>query len=436
MQACRRSGFTLVELLVVIGIIAVLISILLPALQRARDSANTIKCAANLRAIGQGLTSYAAENNQFLPISFYFRDQSLNPTTGALAWNAAGYGYIHWSALIYGTVNGNTLLCPALPNGGLGATDPANGVFDVGTQADATNLAIAEAASPPNNYDPSGRVSTISSVDGTGAIVTYFPDDYSRTAYTLNENLCPRWHQLNSQGYSQRSFHNVSLGVVTNAASTILATEWIGETGIVSGEDYGGTGTRSPRAHKPVTPWRAAGLFNGTGISEPGYSYSYGSKDKAVTTSATSGASNNFCDPTSLPSSVLLRKSTAADFYIAQTKYGAEPGVIVPDSAIGVGPYGGWPAGTLQTLEPIIDYGTGNYDRTGATRATWLDCVGRNHAIGDHYVDNKTNFLYVDGHVETKSILQTVPPNPSVGTPWEWGQPYSLAPNALDPNFP
>jgi prepilin-type N-terminal cleavage/methylation domain-containing protein/prepilin-type processing-associated H-X9-DG protein len=72
-QGCRRgralrpAAFTLVELLVVIGIIALLISILLPALNRARRAAMAVECAANMRQVGQAIALFASQNDGRFP---------------------------------------------------------------------------------------------------------------------------------------------------------------------------------------------------------------------------------------------------------------------------------------------------------------------------------------------------------------------------------
>lgn len=68
MSTSRKNGFTLIELLVVISIIALLIGILLPALSRARSSANQMKCGTHVRGIHQGLVAWSDDYRERFPI--------------------------------------------------------------------------------------------------------------------------------------------------------------------------------------------------------------------------------------------------------------------------------------------------------------------------------------------------------------------------------
>jgi len=79
----RRKAFTLVELLVVIGILAVLIAILLPALSGAKRVAQRVACAAQMRQVGQALHIYANDHKGFLPLP-------------ALTYQARPEDWVHW----------------------------------------------------------------------------------------------------------------------------------------------------------------------------------------------------------------------------------------------------------------------------------------------------------------------------------------------------
>jgi prepilin-type processing-associated H-X9-DG protein/prepilin-type N-terminal cleavage/methylation domain-containing protein len=105
-----HAAFTLVELLVVVGIIALLIAILMPALSKAREQANAVKCMSNERQLGQALVMFTNDHNGYLPKA-WFND---GPVAGKGGWNYRDPMY-GWTYLLLRYVGNNkeTFRCPS-----------------------------------------------------------------------------------------------------------------------------------------------------------------------------------------------------------------------------------------------------------------------------------------------------------------------------------
>ena len=107
----RNAAFSLIELIVVIGIIAILIGLLLPTLARAREHAKTVQCMAQLRQVGVGLTAYAVANRGHYPTWSNWQVYGGDGT----GEDEAGLGWCEMLEPYLGKPTSRIYLCPAFP---------------------------------------------------------------------------------------------------------------------------------------------------------------------------------------------------------------------------------------------------------------------------------------------------------------------------------
>jgi prepilin-type N-terminal cleavage/methylation domain-containing protein len=167
-----RRGFTLIELLVVIAIIAILIGLLLPAVQKIREAANRLKCQNNLKQIGLGLHNYQATNG-FFPPGAITNSTTVAATQVRQKVGVPGRTFHSWSVFILPYIEQDNLFRQY--------RFAANWYDPVNQPVRETQLALMLCPSTPGGKDRFAK-KTVSGVPVRAAAGDYAPDNaYSPT---------------------------------------------------------------------------------------------------------------------------------------------------------------------------------------------------------------------------------------------------------------
>ncbi len=240
------NAFTLIELLVVVAIIALLVSMLLPSLNKAKDMAKAVKCSVNLRNVGSMMNTYTSLYDSY-PISYaYAADEKGGYDMTKQVDGQHPYGYLHWSYMIAGEVNDKAFQCPSFPRNGCPRTNPGPDMkeWEMGQQ----DQNGATRAAPNSIKDKQAP----------------------RMCYTMNAALVPRnkfrrSDETTQMGYNCARYNKfVKVEDVHDAGNTILGTEFNSDwknTGLKID-----TGSVKSLSHRPLNPFYHPGAGGWTHV--------------------------------------------------------------------------------------------------------------------------------------------------------------------------
>jgi prepilin-type N-terminal cleavage/methylation domain-containing protein/prepilin-type processing-associated H-X9-DG protein len=332
----NRSAFTLVELLVVISIIAMLLAILIPAMSRAKKTAQAMTCAADMRGTGLGMFAYVADF-QYFPASYLYPSNADGGYSTENQPPKHDYGYLHWSWYLFyrGKVSAKCFTCPSMNKGGAPRTNP--GKMPEDWESGQTDQ--------KNQTQPNDEVTDRQA---------------PRMAFTANAAIIPRNKFTKDViiGNGLRFNRFVRADEVRNPSSLILLTEFNNNWKALGVQQGGGILSKS---HRPVLPFEHLGVG-----------------------------------------------------YMDDLIYAAPPntsGFVYGDGSGEQGKYGLKPLKEVESLAAT--------DLLNGKTGHPLNAVGRHHPGPGQttIMGGCANFLYVDGHVKRKTVLDTVQSR-------EWGEKF------------
>lgn len=231
-QPYRYRGFTVIEVLVVVAIIALLVAILLPSLRAARLHAKTVVCGSNLHHIGLAVANYLFGSEGVYPASYVYPYDERGRWSVKEQQKSRPFGYLHWSHFMYsgGQVGPEAFQCPMFDHGGAPRTNPGR----------------------KNDDWEAGQVDQNGDARPNDLIDKQAP----RMSYTANAAIMPRNKFTSDLSGGPRVNVFVRDSKVRRPGSTIVVTEFLNNWRAIGVDSGNGVLSKS---HRPINPFYHVG---------------------------------------------------------------------------------------------------------------------------------------------------------------------------------